>query len=458
MLFTSMPRRPDALAEETGSHPEPAGLIEYLWWDIAPSTQKFFTRQEIPMHNRHLSGDVKGWRSRLSDLGIVPTLTYVTDPLGNPSGGERHGITYFDNIGLNIDFDLEKFFGFHGSRFTVSGSWRHGTSLSNDYIGNIFNVQQVCCGATYKLVDLYWQQSFLDDSLNFRLGRLSAGDEFLASPLYINYVNNGFCGNPVGIFKNVPGMTAYPNATWGFRARVKPVKELYMMTGFFNNDATLSQDKNHGVDFSMQGSLFVIAETGYLLNRKRNATGLRGNYKIGGYYYNGDSDDLYSDNFGQSYALSGNLPAEHHGKWGFYILLDQMIYREGGPESKQGLTPFVSLLFAPDEKVNELPFFMNLGLVYEGLIPGRETDKATFGLVYGSFSHDLQDHQRDERIVKGPSAPGVQHYELLLELNYNIELTKWLHIQPDIQYVINPGGTGDIPDALVLGFQLSVNL
>ena len=101
---------------------------------------------------------------------------------------------------------------------------------------------------------------------------------------------------------------------------------------------------------------------------------------------------------------------------------------------------------------------MNFGLVYEGLIPGRETDKATFGLVYGSFSHDLQDHQRDEQIVKGPSAPGVQHYELVLELNYNIELTKWLHIQPDIQYVINPGGTGDIPDALVLGFQLSVNL
>jgi len=26
---------------------------------------------------------------------------------------------------------------------------------------------------------------------------------------------NGFDGNPVGVFFNAPGMTAYPNATWG---------------------------------------------------------------------------------------------------------------------------------------------------------------------------------------------------------------------------------------------------
>ena len=94
---------------------------------------------------------------------------------------------------------------------------------------------------------------------------------------------------------------------------------------------------------------------------------------------------------------------------------------------------------------------MNGGLVYQGLIPGRDRDVATFGLIYGGFSDDLEQHQEDAQV-------GVQRYELVLELNYNIEVTRWLHFMPDIQYVINPGGTGDISDALVLGFQLALNL
>ncbi len=333
----------------------------------------------------------------------------------------------------------------------MSGSWRNGTSLSNDYIGNIFNVQQVFGGQTYKLVDLYFQQSLWEDVLNFRLGRIAMGDEFLSSPLYWNYVNNGFDGNPVAIFKNVPGVAAYPNTTWGIRTRVRPVKEVYLMAGLFNNDPEVSDSKNHGLDFSLKGPLFVIAETGYLLNRQKGSIGLPGNFKIGGYYHNGDFDDLYRDSSGNSFALSGNAPETHHGNSGFYILLDQMIYRERGPGSKQGLTPFISLLFAPEKDINQLPFFMNGGVVYRGLVPGREQDVAAFGLVYGAFSEDLEHHQEDAEI-------GVQGYELVLEVNYNFQVAKWLHIIPDVQYVMNPGGTGDIPDALVLGFQLAVNL
>ncbi|OQY44977.1 MAG: hypothetical protein B6240_09545 [Desulfobacteraceae bacterium 4572_87] len=91
------------------------------------------------------------------------------------------------------------------------------------------------------------------------------------------------------------------------------------------------------------------------------------------------------------------------------------------------------------------------GLVYEGLIPGRDWDIAAFGVIYGGFSDDLERYQEDANV-------GVQRYELVLELNYNMEIARWFHFIPDIQYVINPGGTGDISDALVLGFQLAFNL
>ena len=142
---------------------------------------------------------------------------------------------------------------------------------------------QVCCGATYRLVDVYLEQPLFDDRLNIRLGRLSAGDEFMTSPLYWLFVSAGVNGNPAGILQNAPGMSTYPVATWGARVRVRPAESVYVMAGAFNGDPTLGDNDKHGVDWTMRGPLFAIAEIGYLLNQGKGSAGLPGNYKLGGY-------------------------------------------------------------------------------------------------------------------------------------------------------------------------------
>jgi porin len=53
---------------------------------------------------------------------------------------------------------------------------------------------------------------------------------------------------------------------------------------------------------------------------------------------------------------------------------------------------------------------------------------------------------------------GVQKHEVAVELTYRFALRKSaLFFQPDIQYVIRPGGTGQTSNALVLGAQVAVN-
>ena len=46
--------------------------------------------------------------------------------------------------------------------------------------------------------------------------------------------------------------------------------------------------------------------------------------------------------------------------------------------------------------------------------------------------------------------------EKVLEVGHRFQVTKWSYIQPDLQYVIDPGGTGDIPNAVVIGAQMGV--
>ncbi len=92
---------------------------------------------------------------------------------------------------------------------------------------------------------------------------------------------------------------------------------------------------------------------------------------------------------------------------------------------------------------------MNGGLVYKGLIPYRDQDYTTFGVIYGKFSTNWGD-------VTEANGQGRADYELVFEWGYKIQITKFAFIQPDIQYVINPGGTNSIPNALVLGAQMGV--
>jgi len=118
-----------------------------------------------------------------------------------------------------------------------------------------------------------------------------------------------------------------------------------------------------------------------------------------------------------------------------------MVYRETSYDN-QGLTPWASLTISPDESINTFPFFISGGFVYKGLFPNRNDDMTAFGFAYGSLSDDLEN----------------KDYELMLELTYIIQATPWLQIQPDVQWIVHPGGSSDIPNALVIGFQLAVDI
>ena len=53
---------------------------------------------------------------------------------------------------------------------------------------------------------------------------------------------------------------------------------------------------------------------------------------------------------------------------------------------------------------------------------------------------------------------GTQDYETVIELTYRFDLRNGaLFIQPDFQYIIQPGGTGNLKNAVVIGSQFGIN-
>ena len=398
---------------------------------------------QLILPREHLLGDWYDTRTWLEDQGIVPTLTFVTDSLGNPSGGKDQGFTTANNLGLDLNFDLEKLCGFEGASLLLSMSYRFGGSLSANYIHNVFTVQQVFGGETFHVINIAYQQKLFHDRVELRLGRIAAGDDFLVSPYNYVFVQNGFDGNPVGIFFNSPGMTAYPNDTWGAMVKVRPTARTYIMGGVYNGDPSIRDNSNHGVDFSMDGPLFAIGEIAYQPNRLPGDRGLIGNYKAGFWYDNSRFSNFNTGEF-------------ERGNWGFYTMFDQVLVRFGKQGSHRGFGVAGSFLVSPDQSVSQMPYFFTAALVTRGIFPSRPVDIIGLGVVYGHFSDDLQDFQR--RAQQLDPNVGVQSHETALELTYRMALLKSaLYLQPDLQYVFRPGGTGRISDALVLGAQVAVN-
>ena len=57
--------------------------------------------------------------------------------------------------------------------------------------------------------------------------------------------------------------------------------------------------------------------------------------------------------------------------------------------------------------------------------------------------------------VTGTATP-LRH-EIILESTLDLPLTKWLDLQPDVQYIIDPGGTATARNAWVVGIRVSLH-
>jgi len=224
---------------------------------------------------------------------------------------------------------------------------------------------------------------------------------------------------------------------------VKPTERSYVMGGLYNGDPSIRDNNHHGADWSMGGPLFAIGEAGYQVNGLPGDRGLLGNYKVGFWY----DDSQYTD----FNSVARGTPRVSRGNWGAYALFDQVLVQFGGPGSNRGFGITGSVLVSPDQSISQMPVFSTAGFLVRGIFPSRPTDVGGIGVVYGHFSNDLQDSQRRE-------AAGVQRYEIALELTYRFRFRgDAVFFQPDFQYVIRPGGTGQIADAFVAGFQAGIN-
>jgi len=446
----------------------PAGAADLLTKAPAKTTPQddLWTRDK-------LTGDWGGLRTALSKRGIDITVNYIGEVFG-VAGGFHQGVAYDGRLEVSVDADFEKLAGWTGA--TAHGTFYQIHNINGlpalNFTGSFADPSNIEALPSSRLYTLWFQKNFLDDKVSIRFGQIAADDEFVVSPTASNLIITTF-GFPALLANDmIQGGPVYPLPDPGVRLQVKPTEDFTFLTAVFSGapagaDCTTNPQicNNTGTTFSLSGGVLSISEAQYAVNQAKDAKGLPGVYKLGGWYESASFADVH---LGLSVAgvpvslasPSSIFPLNHQGDWGIYGVADQMVWRA----KTQSINAFLRAGASPADR-NLVASYVDGGIGIKAPIPGRDDDVLTFGFVWSNISQDLAALDIDTQFLTGMFRP-VHDHEGIVEADYSFQLAPWWTLQTDARYVYHPGGnvlnpvnpTQAIPDAFVFTVRNSFKL
>lgn len=434
------------------------------WWKAlflllitTPAGAQVLNYDEI-FKSPNLTGDWGGVRPHLEDRGIQLGGDEIFEVLGNPDGGQRRGAVGEGRLEVFANIDMAKALGLPGLIFHANAYQIHGEGLTGHDLGNLITVSNIEAPPSTRLFDLWFQQSLLDDTVSLRIGQIAADDEFFVSQYAPLFISSTF-GWPAIMGINLPsGGPAYPVARPGARVRVALSPDVSLQAALFSGDREIDPT---GFDFETNGDLFAITEIAY----STSLFDLPASLKLGGWIHTGLFADQRFDGLHVSLASpsSTGIPAQHHGDYGGYVIIDQLLWRKDGA-GDTGLGGFFRAGGNPSER-NLIELHMDGGLAYAGPF-GRDNDTIGIGLSYEQVSAAQRGLASDFGSRNG-FVPPEPDFESVLEVSYQAQIASWWIVQPDLQWVIHPGGrilnlpsprTDPGAGAVVLGLRTAVSL
>ncbi len=357
-----------------------------------------------------LVGDPMGGRTRLERLGVDLQLFYNQLLTGKAEGGGANPDAVFGYSG-SYDFftriDLEELAGWRGGRLLLQVQGQYDRNV-NDDVGAIGDpIDDADFDAPIYVAQLWLAQSILQGRLRFELGYLqqqtlidrnafanSEDRQFLSA----FFDNNGVVPLPVGL---------------GAAVIAAPLPWLEIAGVVADAD---SRPRDPGFDTAFDGadslSWYVEASIASPLAR----SGRPGHTRLGVFVDGGEKIDF----------RTGRAERGHVGAW---LGFDQVVWRTDRPGWGR-LGVFARAGYA-DPDVNAVAYFWSLGFEHAGALPTRARDVFGFG-VYQALGSAVYRREVDPDFDR----------ETGIEIYYSVRALGWLILTPDLQIVIDPGGTG----------------
>jgi porin len=390
-----------------------------------------------------LTGNWNGARDRLEQAGITFGLQELSEGWSNLGGGLRRGGAYNGQTTLSLSVDLEQAVGWTGGSFFANAYQLHGSGPTPNLVSSLQPVSGIEATRATRLFALWFEQTLPGNQVCIRIGQGGANEEFMLSRYGMTLINSSF-GFPGLAALDLPsGGPNTPLSTPFVRVKFHPDEAFTLMAAVFNGDPAGRgvgdpQRRNpFGTDFRTHDHVFAIVEAAFAVNQEKEAR-YPGVYKFGAWFHSGRFGDHAVDTLGLPLAdpQSSGVPRRHRGDYALYGLFDQMVLpQEGG--SGRGIGVFALVSGAPLGDRNLIDFFATAGVNWKGPFEARPDDTLALGVAHARLGSSVMRYGRD--LVAFSGGRGFRRSETVLEATYAIQIAPWWVLQPDIQYVMNPG-------------------
>ncbi len=452
-----------------------SGLQSAAGVSTPPSPNAVSSEPPLPGFSDSLLPNLFGLRPFLTDHGIAVIFDTVDEFAGNITGGggpipsstgkTEGGASFAGQYGFETDVNWETLAGLTGFSTHTIVVGRYGGHPASTLIGDNLNPSQEIYGAggnvVVHLVQFFGEETLAGGKFDLTFGRIPLDDDFASSPLYCAYESNSICGNPKGFTDNI-SHSSYPDANWAFRVRVRPLPDYYIQSGiFFTQSNIYNVAENFRTGFTIDSS-YISGEAFPVEIGWEPSFGpqhLPGHYKLGFVYDNNPHSDNYFDINGAPFALTGLPPRTDHGSTTAYVLVDQMVLRNG-PGASDGIVALAGYVHndpTSDAAVYADEFYA--GAQDLDFWPARPLDQINALINYqhiSGYAGKTQALDIEEGIPVSDyynGASGIQTWTMDFELNYAIHVFRGFTFAPDFQYYIRPNAQDNLPDAAFLGFK-----
>lgn len=383
-------------------------------------------------------GDPGGVRTMLAARGIDYNLLYTNEVLGNVSGGVRRGAIYAGKFETAVTIDFDRLAGWTGWSGFANVFQIHDTGgLRDRSFQRLITVSNIEAYPSTRLSELWLERASDDRHLSLRIGQLVADGELFSSETGKIFLSNDW---PTITGANLPsGGPAYPISTPGMRLRWTPNASVSGLLAIFNGDPGDQARVNRtGLNFRLNDAPLVMGEV--QLRTAAGPDGLGRSLKLGGYRHFGRFDDYRYDRTGLALASprSSGAAHRHAGTSGAYAVMDAHLYRPAGGNEADGIAAYARLSASPSDR-NLIDLWADGGIVVTGMVPGRPKDVFGLSFIYARIGENARRYDLD-RISFDTEFHVPRSYEATIEATYQFTVAPGWTIQPDIQYVFNPGG------------------
>jgi porin len=369
---------------------------------------------------------------------VILTFSYTGELVQNTGGGARRGATVAGAAGGEVTLLLGRLVGWHGARLFVFALATHGGAPSA-LVGDVQGVSNLEAPAAVRLEEAWLQQNLLDNRLSWLVGRYDLNTEFYRLQSAALFINSSFGIGPEFAHSGVAGPSIFPNTAVGTRVDFKPSPNVVWRAAVL--DGVPVDRPGEGIRLFAPGdgalvvgevALLARPDTGGVPRQRRFGIGrgrarpYGGKLAIGAWYYTARFPDL-SDT------------TQHRGSGGAYLIGDLTV---------RALTVFAQLGLG-DGRVNQIGGYLGGGFTFTAPFSSRAQD--ALGLAVAGARNGS--HYERAQTAAGDPAAG----ETSVELTYLAQLGSWLTVQPDLQYVIHPGGTRATRNAVVPGLRVAVS-